>query len=173
VIDLKEIADNMSQNDIIFTFQGELHEQTISDLLDFTEHRMQEHHVDRSKRKKVFMVLMESLQNSFKHGSPKMEDSSTVALLQHTDCFELIIGNYLSSKNRKPLEEKLKMIERLSHDEMRSKYREILNNGEQSDVGGSGLGLLHIARRTGKEINYNIEEVSKELCYLTLNIKIE
>lgn len=163
----------MSDNDIILTYQGELFEQTISDLLDFAEHRMIEGEVERKVRKKVYMILMESLQNSFNHGEHEGKKRSTVALIQLGDSYELTIGNYLNNVNRKPLEEKLKLIDTLDDEGIKLKYREVLNNGERSDKGGSGLGLLHIARRAGSNMSYSIEEISDQLSYLTLNIKIE
>ncbi|MBD79912.1 MAG: hypothetical protein CL840_13450 [Crocinitomicaceae bacterium] len=174
MINLKEIALKMSGNDIILTYQGLLEAQTISDLLDFTEHRMVEHKISKPLRKKVFMIMLESLQNSHKHGHTTSEYTrrATVALVKTDVGFELILGNFLSHENRMTLESKLKMIEGLSEAELKSKYMEKLMDGEQSDVGGSGLGLMDIARKSGNKMEYIFDDVDGQECYFTLNIKI-
>jgi hypothetical protein len=176
MINLSAIANEMSSNDIILTYQGLLDSNIISDLLDFVEERLKELEIKKPARKKVFLIMLESLQNSFKHGNLRNPDGkmvTTLALVQkEEEKFELILGNFLLRENKSALESKLKMIDGLSEKELKEKYLEVLSNGEQSDIGGSGLGLMDIARKSGNKLNYRFDEVDDDKCYFTLNIKI-
>jgi len=48
----------------------------------------------------------------------------------------------------------------------------VLNNGEMSDKGGGGLGMIDIARKTGEKLNYNFMPVDDSYSFFSLNIKI-
>jgi len=175
MINLKEIAREMSDKNIILTYQGLLEADIISDLVGFVEDRLKERVIKKGLRKKVYMVMLESLQNSFKHGTPNYSDDmrvTTMALIYDDDNFELTLGNFVPFENRVRLESSLKLINSFSEEELKEKYLEILNNGVQSDVGGSGLGLIDIARKSGNKIDYRFDEVDNENSYFTLNIKI-
>lgn len=166
----------MSKDNVVLTYQGRLEPETISDLLKFTEHRLQEKAIDKATQKRIFMIMLESLQNSYKHGSEvKSEDENicTVALVRHSEDFELTLGNYLNEDASSGLEEKLQLIQQLSPEELKEKYREVLNNGQQSEIGGSGLGLMHIARKSGHSLDYKIDKVEDGVCYFTFNVKIK
>lgn len=175
MINLKEIAKVMSDRNIILTYQGVLDPDVISELLDFVELRLKERKIKKSLRKKVYMIMLETLQNSLKHGSSKLTDENrrtTTALIHKDDNFELTLGNSVFVENKINLEKSLELINSLSEEKLKEKYLEILNNGIQSAVGGSGLGLIDIARKSGNKLDYRFDEMDQENFYFTLNIII-
>jgi hypothetical protein len=61
------------------------------------------------------------------------------------------------SENVEKLEEKIKRINRSSHEEIKELYKFILNHQRISAKGGGGLGLVDIARKTGNKLEYSFK----------------
>lgn len=86
--------------------------------------------------------------------------------------YSIITGNYILREKVNPLKEKLTKINVMSKDELKEYYKEILNEGEFSDKGGGGLGMIDIARKSGQKLNFNFVEVDNRYSFFSLNIKI-
>lgn len=175
LIDLRKIAEEMSREDIILTYQGKLDEVVIQELLHFAETILKEQSIEKKLRKKIFIVLVESLQNSYKHQIPdstKKRQSFTVALTKDQGEFHLAIGNYIQDSDQKQLEERLKRINEMSKDELQENYRLTLGDGVQSEKGGSGLGLMEIARKSGGRLEYEFSSSENGATYFSLQINI-
>ena len=56
--------------------------------------------------------------------------------------------------------------------ELKEFYKSILNNGIRSLNGGSGLGMIDIARKTGEKLEYNFLEIDDKVSFFTLIIKV-
>ncbi|MFI5150698.1 MAG: DUF6272 family protein, partial [Bacteroidia bacterium] len=86
--------------------------------------------------------------------------------------YNIITGNYIKSRNVSGLKNRLDEINKLSKEELKDYYKMVLNNGEMSDKGGGGLGMIDIARKTGEKLNYNFMPVDDSYSFFSLNIKI-
>jgi len=60
----------------------------------------------------------------------------------------------------------------LDKDGLKSYYKEVLNNGMMSDKGGGGLGMIDIARKSNRKLNYDFQKVDDNHFFYSLNIKI-
>ena len=174
LIDLKKIADTLSEKDIILTYQGSLNEVVIMDLLRMTEGILKDKSIEKGLRKKVFIILVESLQNSFKHsmGLSEQQNRFTVALTRKEGCFDLVLGNYIPLGAKEELKSRLSSVNEMTKEQLSAKYLEVLNDGVMSDKGGSGLGLMDIVRKSGNKLNYDFVGVDDSRCYFTLQINI-
>jgi len=134
-------------------------------------------------KKKVFNVLVECLQNLYHHidlneesdrNLERIEAKSALFMIsKKDDNFVIQTGNYVDIDNAIDLESKLKQINGMDKEELKRYYQEVLNNGEMSDKGTAGLGMIDIARKSGNKLEYlflPINETSKFFC---LTIKID
>jgi hypothetical protein len=76
------------------------------------------------------------------------------------------------SENVEKLEEKIKRINRSSHEEIKELYKFILNHQRISAKGGGGLGLVDIARKTGNKLEYTFKEYNKYYSFFYLDILV-
>jgi hypothetical protein len=61
----------------------------------------------------------------------------------------------------------------MSGDELKDLYKEVLNRDERSGKGGGGLGMIDIARKTGKKLNFDFIRINDKLSFFSLNITID
>ena len=67
---------------------------------------------------------------------------------------------------------KIDYINSLNRDELKAYYKEILNNGELSEKGGGGLGLIDIAKKSRNKLQYSFREIDEDYSFFTLTVKI-
>ena len=51
-------------------------------------------------------------------------------------------------------------------------YKQQIKSGSLSDRGGAGLGLIDIARKTGKKLEYQFLTLNEEYLYFILKVEI-
>jgi hypothetical protein len=172
-------ADLLDGNVILY-YKGNIDSVIINHVLDSVEDKMLEINEQSKLRKKVYNVLVESLQNLYHHVDrvpADFEDQTSekfglLAVLKVADGYRIITGNFVHADNIERLEEKIKRINRSTHEEIKELYKFILNHQRISAKGGGGLGLVDIARKTGNKLDYTFAEYSGSYSFFYLNILV-
>jgi hypothetical protein len=173
------LADQKNGNVILF-YKGNVDSDVINHVLDTVEDKMVEGNEQSKLRKKVYNILVESLQNLYHHVDKvpdDFEDQTSekfgILLVKKVDeGYKIITGNFVNSENVEKLEEKIKRINRSSHEEIKELYKFILNHQRISAKGGGGLGLVDIARKTGNKLEYSIKEYNDKFYFFYLDILV-
>ena len=167
-------------SDTILYYKGNIDSDTINQLLDTVEDKMVEGNEQSKLRKKVYNVLVESLQNLYHHVDRvpvEFEDQTSekfglLMVVKVEDGYRIITGNFVIAANVEKLEEKIKRINRSSHEEIKELYKFILNHQRISEKGGGGLGLVDIVRKTGNKLEYSFKEYNDKYSFFYLNILV-
>jgi len=179
--DVENYLTDQDRNNVILFYKGNVDSDVINHVLDTVESKMVEVNEQPKLRKKVYNVLVESLQNLYHHVDRVPEDfpdqsSEKYGLLivQKVDSgYKIITGNFVQADNMEKLEEKIKRINRSSHEEIKELYKFILNHQRISAKGGGGLGLVDIARKTGNKLDYTFKEYNSKYSFFYLNILVD
>ena len=171
----------MKENNILFSFQGEITTELVISILQIMELNMEISNEEIKVKRKVYYVLVECLQNLFHHHEtivnqhePDKQKLSAIFLISKQENDYLIMtGNYIKKNNITPLQEKLTQINTLSKTELKEQYMSILEKGEMSSKGGGGLGLIEIARKSGDKFVFDFTSIDEEYSFFELTIKIK
>jgi len=172
---------DLSDGDQILYYKGNIDSDLINRVLDTVEARMVSGKERSKLRKKVYNVLVESLQNLYHHVEKvpdEFEDQTSekfgmVAVNKVDRGYKIITGNFIGSGNAEMLEEKIKRINRSSHEELTELYKFILNHQRISSKGGGGLGLVDIARKSGNNLEYIFKEYDENSTFFCLKILVK
>jgi hypothetical protein len=179
--DIETYVKDQANNNVILFYKGNVDSDVINHVLDVVENKMVEVNEQSKLRKKVYNVLVESLQNLYHHVDSVPEGfedqtSEKFGLLQIQKVvsgYKIITGNFVQTENIEKLEEKIKRINRSSHEEIKELYKFILNHQRISAKGGGGLGLVDIARKTGNKLDYLFKEYNDKFSFFYLNILVD
>jgi Family of unknown function (DUF6272) len=171
---------DQSNGDVILFYKGNVDSDVINHLLDTVEDKMVEVNERSTLRKKVYNVLVESLQNLYHHVERVPEDfedqtSEKFCMLvvkKVKGGYKIITGNFVHADNVETLEEKIKRINRSNHEEIKELYKFILNHQRISPKGGGGLGLVDIARKTGNKLEYTFKQYNERYSFFFLDILV-
>jgi hypothetical protein len=179
--DIENYFSDQTDGNIILFYKGNVDSDVINHILDTIEDKMVAVNEQSKLRKKVYNVLVESLQNLYHHvdrvpldfEDQKCEKYGLLVVKKVEVGYKIITGNFVQDENKEKLEEKIKRINRSSREEIKELYKFILNHQRISAKGGGGLGLVDIARKTGNKLEYAFKEYNKEYSFFYLNILVD
>jgi hypothetical protein len=170
----------LNGNDVLLSYIGSVTSDVINKVLENVENKLVEIDEEIKIRKKIYNVLVESLQNLYHHIEelPKSVtgvDEAKLGLvvikkLDHK--YKIITGNFVKSARIKPLKDKIDKINSLSQDELKDMYKFILNHQKLTAKGGGGLGLVDIARKTGHKLDYTFQNLNNDYYFFNLDIYV-
>jgi hypothetical protein len=174
---LNECYARMNQGEVIVAYKGSINAEVISNTLSLIESKLDESMEQTGVKKKLYNVLVESLQNLFHHvdavGTDESESNfGAFVLAKQEQGFRISTGNFIRSDKSKVLKEKIDKINSLSKEELKDFYKFVLNNQSFSEKGGGGLGLIDIARKTGNKLDYTFYDYNKDFEFFNLNVFI-
>jgi hypothetical protein len=165
---------------IILFYKGNVDSDVINNILDTVEDKLATVNELSRLRKKVYNVLVESLQNLYHHVDKVPEDFEDqtaekfgmLAVKKVDNGYRIITGNFVHVDNIEKLEEKIKRINRSSNEEIKELYKFILNHQRISAKGGGGLGLVDIARKTGNKLGFSFKKYNDIYSFFYLDIMV-
>jgi hypothetical protein len=175
-----EYYSQLKGNDVLLSHLGSITSDVINRVLESIENKLIEINEEIKIRKKIYNVLVESLQNLYHHIEelPKsltgVEESKLglVVIKKLDNGYKIITGNFVKSGRIKPLKDKIDKINSLSQDELKDMYKFILNHQKLTAKGGGGLGLVDIARKTGNKLDYSFQNLNNEYYFFNLDIYV-
>ena len=170
----RRIRDKMMKERLMFVYRGVVTNENSVPLLMLLEKEMENSEFGFVGRKRVFMFVLESLQNVTRHsdGSEHAGMSMVVYSKVH-DGYIVTTGNVIPTSNIDDLKKRLDEINHLETGELRTVYRQMLSNSEFSSKGGAGLGLIEMAKKTGNKLDYDFLQLDSGNSYFILSKTVD
>jgi hypothetical protein len=154
---------------------GEISDEDVHVFAEKIEAQLYDEGIAKTTIKRVFLVIVEGLQNIIKHGA---KNSSGIHMggclvFEQDKEFNIYILNHLHITDQLRLENRLKHINALDVDGLKGEYLNVLNNGYMSDKSGAGLGFLTMRMKTLNPINSYFYEIDDKLSGFVMNVRID
>ena len=173
---IHELYDGLEKQQTILCFKGGLNDKLIGVLLGMIERKMGSYEPSTKMRKRVFQILTESLQNLMYHSKNSSEDrvkgEGIVVVARSEGGYSVFTGNYMNCSEVDKLRERLDRINRMDDGQLREFYREVLDNGSFSDKGGGGLGIIDMARKSKRKLEYAFVPSDGNHTFFSLNVNV-
>ena len=166
----------MSQN-LILVYQGDFTQETTKSILTMAERNLDSSGEESNIKRKVFNVMVESLQNIVKH-SDELVDGETrshaaIFLIgREANRYSIMSGNPIRKSNVESLQKSLDHINGLDKDGLKELYKEIIKNTTISDKGGAGLGFVDMARKSGSRLEFSFPAMNADYCFFCLKVNV-
>jgi hypothetical protein len=179
--DINDYYSRLNGGDVLMAFKGSISSELISNVLEVVESRMDEYSESSKVRKKVYNVLVESLQNLYHHIEVLPDDMQKafddkfgiLVVSRQDERYKISTGNFIGRDKVDVLRNKIDKINSMTRDELKDMYKFILNHQRLSDKGGGGLGLVDIARKTGNRLDYTFEKFNDSYYFFNLDVFID
>jgi len=179
--DVETYLKNRPESNVILYYKGNVDSDVINHVLDTVEDKLLEVNEQSRLRKKVYNVLVESLQNLYHHvdkvpedfEDQKSEKFGILKIEKVMNGYNIITGNFVRADNVEKLEEKINKINASTHEEIKELYKFILNHQRISEKGGGGLGLVDIVRKTGNKLKYTFKQYNNNYSFFYLDILVD
>ena len=153
----KELFGKLNQHQLCYAYSGNFTENLTQHILSLVETGLESASEQLSTKKKVYFIMVESLQNITQHqgnAAVRIEDGF-FCIDKYKDGYQITSGNRVGNAQVKELKEKLEKVNAMNVAQLKAYSQEILSEGSFSDKGGAGLGLIEIARKSGSKLVYD------------------
>jgi len=164
----------MMQERLMFVYKGVVTNENSASLLMLLEKEMENSEFGFVGRKRLFMFVLESLQNVSRHSDRNLYAEMSLVVYSKTDTgYTVTTGNVIETEKIVDLKSKLDEINNLESDEIRNVYRQMLSHAEFSSKGGAGLGLIEMAKKTGNKLDYDFIRLDDKFSYFILSKTVD
>ena len=172
--------DSMERKNIMLSFKGDMSTDLLTSILQLIENKLDRFGESPKVKKRMFNILVECLQNLYHHiDRPPLSDegkeqpSVIVMIARNLTGYSIITGNYVLNDNAEILKNRLEEINSMTAEEVKQLYKSVLANGEMSEKGGGGLGMIDIARKSGEKLDYGFMPFGDGASFFSLNVKVK
>jgi hypothetical protein len=154
---------------------GELDQDKVNSISTLVETQMENFGVSKSAVKKIFNIVIETLQNIVLHGEKDNNGYQMTYFIigRVNNEFNIHSGNIITSLQAEKLNRRLNSIKSLNDSDLKKQYMDVLSNGELSSKGGAGLGFLTIALKSNNNMDFEFEMLNKEYSLFSLHSKVQ
>lgn len=161
---------------INLVYLGEFTHDITKQFTSFTENNLNQKKEEKNIKKKVYHVMVETLQNLGRHSDESSDEGGSGKGLfmigQKEESYFIITANKVSMENKMDLEQAVNEVNSSSPEELKEMYKKQIRGGELSVKGGAGLGLIDIARKTGKKLEYQFLPLDDENFFFIFKVEV-
>ena len=130
-----------------------------------------------SVKKKIYNIIVESLENIYKHFDVKEKITAPSIFLfgAQAEQYYIVSGNYVYTETGEKIKETIDELNSLDRENMRKKYRSALlqsvdEDGRAQNV--AGIGLIDMALKSENKLEYQFHDASDGITFFTLIVKV-
>lgn len=170
-----DLFGKMSRYDMNYLYQGDFSPSLTDSILSFAESSLESIGETVKMRKKVYFIMVESLQNITRHQDPQTittETSSFFIIQGVQNGYFITSGNHVANSHVPHLRSRLEMVNSLDPANLKAYSQELLEAGALSQKGGAGLGLIEMARKSGNKLHFDFVKQTEDASFFYYQIKV-
>ena len=154
-------------------YKGDFSEDSIMPVLKMIKDNMEKTEEGFIIKKRVYMVLVEMLQNISKHSLSQNGMQSGIMMIgKKADRYIINTGNLIETSVTEALKANLNKINLASRNELSEMHTKTLVEGSISEKGGAGLGLMDIAKKSSEKLNFTFVPLPGNVSFFGLNAQV-
>lgn len=179
--ELNEFRTLLLKKKIIFAYCGYVTEPILFGLGEALKKKMSLADADKKTVTSVFSIYVEQVQNIIRYSAetdPHNSDNETslrfgvITIVNENGKFAIDVGNMIKHKDVTRMDDQLSKIAGMDSLELKRAYKAQLKSDPSPDSKGAGLGLLEIARRVSKPLEFDFHKVDDDYTFFALKATI-
>lgn len=149
---------------VSFSYRGPFRDEFTQTILEIYEGTLSALESQPVVTRRVSFLLVECFQNILRHGEnvagsePDFSDDGLFSFRSMGEEFTINSINIVPNEEVDGLRELMESVNKLDSAQLKALYLRQLTASNLSDKGGAGLGLIELARKSGREVLYQFEE---------------
>lgn len=177
-----DLYNKVYNENVLLMYKGAITFDLVTSIIETLDRKISSLNDDRRIQKMFYSAAVECVHNLYHHMDEvkgRFEEisehdakSGLITVIANEKYFNIITGNFIPTEHTFSLKTKIDEINETDKEGLRALYKVTLSNGEFSEKGTAGLGLIQLARKTGENLNYKFDKVNSDYSYFTFQIKI-
>lgn len=165
--------NKVAQREEMLTHYGPLSYDEIGYLLNKMMAKFEAYSL--ALRKKVYMAMVESLENVYRHQDVMPDDTNHYPrfdLWVDDGQVEMSVGNPVLNSRVEHINACIERVNALDRDGLKELYKNIILHGTITEKGGAGLGFVNMAKVSDQKLAFTFDEIDAQYQYFTIKIVI-
>ncbi len=168
----------MFESGVSLVYLGEFSHQITKMFSTMAESEMVGKVEDKMIKKRIYHIIVETLQNMNKHSDEISGDDPTTGngmfiIGQKDNTYYIVTANKIRNKKKIFLKLAIDDVNKATIKELKEMHKKQIREGTLSDKGGAGLGLIDIARKTSDKLQYQFIPIDEEYSFFILKVEIK
>ncbi len=179
---LYDFKKKLNEKGIFFCFSGPISQDLLVELGDTLKQKMKLDEASSSTVLRVFSMVVEKAQNIIHYSAEKIPNTDSeekgelklgiIAVGYEDNHYFVSCGNLLENKKVEKLREKLTRLQKMDKEEIKNYYKEQRKKRGDEESKGAGLGLIEIARKADKPIEFDFKKIDEKFSFFSSKIVI-
>lgn len=177
---LRDLQALLQENGVLISFSGRFTQEIIEELGDAVKRYLETENTPQSDTYNVFAVFIEQTQNvknygRAKEGTPlgeRIATSGIVAIGKSEHGYFIASGNVIDLRDAQALTAALDALAGLDKTRLKKLYKEKMRGNVPPGAQGAGIGLIDMARRASKPLEYVLSPLDETTAFFTLKIYV-
>jgi len=177
-----ELRANLRDQGVVFAYSGYVTEGILSGVGDALKQKLASEDADTKTVRSVFAVFVEQMQNIIRYSVERLPPSGakggpdlsygilTIGTVANN--YVVQAGNLILTEDVEIMRNRLSALRDMNRDALRSAYKEQLRSAPNEMSKGAGIGLIEIARRASKPIEYDFMHVDDQHAFFALKATV-
>ena len=179
---LYDFYQDVKSKKILFCYSGPIAHASIEGVGYTLRRNLEVEAAGNTATQAVFSIFVEQVQNILNYSAEKLGSDAElddelrvgVVVIGHEDdgSYFIYCGNRVYNNDIPRLENKIESIRHLSKDELKALYKERRRMEPEPGSKGAGLGLIEIARKAGKPLDYSFTKIDNEFSFFSIKVVV-
>jgi len=174
--DLYNFHKEMQSKNWTLLYKGLFTQDITKSVLKIAERKLEIYNEDASVKKKVFNIMVECLQNICKHADKHDDfdpnELSIFMIGKDGKDYTITTGNPIKTEKVESLRSTLTELNDLEGDALKSLFKEVIKNRNTQNNEISGLGLIDMARKSGKKFDFHFKDLDNNISFFILQTRV-
>ncbi|QKG79016.1 SiaB family protein kinase [Tenuifilum thalassicum] len=171
------LANEIASSGFPLIYKGEMNHQIMRSFAFMANRKIAEMKIPTATRKRVFHIMIECLQNITKHSDDYDEKEKHIGnglfvVGKERDSFYIVTGNLIRNDKVSMLEQRIEKLNNATPSQLKEMFMEQMVQGEITEKGGAGLGLIDIARKSKRKLYYHFVPYKNNRHFFILAVTI-
>jgi len=165
----------MTDSITLVNYEGAITFSTIEMLLSKLRKSREFQLLNKPARKRLYGIFVESIDNIYKYAVKLPGNQGPppkITVRKENDRYLVRAGNLVRNDDVDDLTFKLERVNQLDMEALKSLYEEVINKEPRSTDTGAGLGLITMALRTDKDIEFGFKVVDSNHSFFEYEITL-
>ncbi len=177
-----ELRANLRGQGVVFAYSGYVTEGILSGVGDALKQKLVSEDADTKTLRSVFAVFVEQMQNIIRYsverlpadGEAEVLDISYGILTIGNEAGNYVVhaGNLILLNDVDTMRSRLSELRDMSRDELKAAYKDQLRSEAVSVGNSAGIGLIEIARRASRPIEFDFMRIDDKHAFFALKATV-
>lgn len=181
---LYDFYQEVKRKKILYFYCGPIAHTSIEGASHTLRRHLQNEEAGNTTTQAVFSIFIEQVQNILNYSAEKLatkdddqENELRIGIVvignEDDGNYFIYCGNRVDNDDVAQLKDKIETVRYLSKDELKILYKERRRMEPEPGSKGAGLGLIEIARKAGKPLEYDFTRIDDESSFFSIKVIVE